>query len=319
MKRAITLLVAGIFSAGVVAQTYPNRAVKLIAPGSPGGNIDLTARIIGPALAAELGQPFIVENHGGAGGKIGAATALRAAPDGYTLMVASNSTMSVGPNVMKPWPVDPLRGHTAIINIQETPFALLVKDSAPYRSVQDLIRDASARPGAVTQANAGNGSSNHLVGALFQIRTNTRFMLVPYKGAGPARTSVMAGETDSYFDQASTVLGQAKDGRVRLLAVTSRSRWAALPDVPTFTELGVKDFEVMNFTGLVGPQGLPKDVVERIHTAMLKILDDPKVQAQLKAIGVAAVGGTPEQFETTIRADLDRWAKVVRQANITAE
>jgi len=319
MKRIFIFIAIGLLTIVAGAQVYPNHPVKLIAPGSPGGNIDLTARIIGPALAIELGQPFVIENHGGAGGKIGAAVALRAQPDGYTLMVASNSTMSVGPNVSKPWPVEAIKGHTPIINIQQTPFALMVKEDSPYTSIQDLINDARARSGAHKQSNAGKGSSNHLVSELFQIRTGTKLMVVPYKGAGPARMSVISGETDSFFDQASTVLGQSNGGRIRILAVTSSNRWYTLPEVPTFDELGVKDFVVMNFTGLVGPQGLPLAVVSRLNAAMSKILADPVTQSRLASIGVEPVGGKPEEFQVTIRKDFDRWAKVVKQSSYVAE
>jgi tripartite-type tricarboxylate transporter receptor subunit TctC len=316
MKLIATAVAAAAFSAAVAAQTYPSGPVRLIAPASPGGNIDVTARILAPALSQLLGQPFVVENKPGAGGMIGADAALKAEPDGHTLMVGTSSTLSVGPNVYKKWPVDPLNGITPIINVQQVPFALVVNAKSPYKSIDDVLKRARAKPGAMTMAHAGNGSSNHLVSELFQMLTDTKFLFVPYKGGGPAMASVVAAETEAYFDQASTSVNQIKAGRIRALGVTADKRFEPMPEVPTFAEAGIKGFEVMNVTGLVGPAGLPEAVVKRLHEATLKALQDEKVKQQLHALGATIVGSTPAEFGRWIREDLARWAKVVKTANV---
>lgn len=316
MKRIVTALATLAVSAAAAAQTYPTGPVKLIAPASPGGNIDVTARILAPALHEILGQPFVVENRPGAGGKIGAGIALTAPPDGYTLLVGTSSTLSVGPNVYKEWPVDPVKGLTPIINIQEVPFALVVNANSRYKSVDDVLRQAKSKPGAMPMAHAGIGSSNHLVSELFQMLSGAKFLFVPYKGGAPAMTSVVSQETEAYFDQASTSVTQIKAGRIRALGVTADKRFGPMSDVPTFAEAGIRGFEVMNVTGLVGPAGMPEAVVKRLNEATLKALQDPKVRERLHAIGASIVGSTPAQFGQWIREDLERWARVVKQAGV---
>jgi tripartite-type tricarboxylate transporter receptor subunit TctC len=316
MKTVCAALAAFAVSAAAVAQTYPTGPVRLIAPASPGGNIDVTARILAPALAQILGQPFVVENKPGAGGMIGADAALKAEPDGHTLMMGTSSTLSVGPNVYKKWPVDPVNGITPIINVQEVPFALVVNAKSPHKSVEDVLKHAKAKPGAMPMAHAGNGSSNHLVSELFQMLTDTKFLFVPYKGGAPAMASLVAGETEAYFDQASTSVNQINAGRIRALGVTANKRFGPMPEVPTFAEAGVKGFDVMNVTGLVGPAGMPEAVVRRLNEATLKALQDERVKQQLHALGATIVGSTPAEFGKWIREDLARWAKVVKVANV---
>jgi len=316
MKRLAIALAAVAFSAAAFAQTYPTGPVKLIAPASPGGNIDVTARILAPALQQILGQPFVVENRPGAGGKIGAGMALTAPPDGHTLLVGTSSTLSVGPNVYKEWPVDPVKGLTPIINVQEVPFVLVVNTKSSYKSVDDLLKQAKAKAGQLPMAHAGNGSSNHLVSELFQMLSGGRFLFVPYKGGAPAMGSVVSGETEAYFDQASTSVTQIKGGRIRALGVTAPKRFGPMPDVPTFDEVGINGFYVMNVTGLVGPAGTPGAVVKRLNEATLTALRDPQVQERLHALGATIVGSTPAEFGQWIREDLARWAKVVKETNL---
>jgi tripartite-type tricarboxylate transporter receptor subunit TctC len=234
-------------------------------------------------------------------------------------MVGTSSTLSVGPNVYKNWPVDPVNGITPIVNVQQVPFALVVGSKSKLKSVDDVLKQARAKPGGMTMAHAGNGSSNHLVSELFQMLTGAKFLFVPYKGGAPAMTSVVSGETESYFDQASTSVSQIQAGRIRALAVTADKRWSTLPDVPTFKEAGVEGFEVMNVTGLVGPAGMPQAVVNRLNEATLKALQDPKVRERLHAIGAIIVGSTPAQFGAFIKEDLERWAKVVKATGASAE
>lgn len=316
MKRMAFVAAAVALSTAAFAQSYPSRPVTIIAPASPGGNIDVTSRIVAPALHAILGQPFVVENRPGAGGKIGAEAALKAAPDGYTLMMGTSSTLSVGPNVYKAWPVDPVKGVTPITLVQQVPFALVVNAKSPYKSVADVLKEAKSKQGAMKMAHAGPGSSNHLVSELFQMLAGEKFLFVAYKGGAPAMASVVSGETEVYFDQASTSVAQMKAGRIRVLAVTAEERFAPMPDVPTFDEAGIKGFHVMNVTGLVGPAGMPKEVVQRLYEATVKALKDPKVQERMKGIGAMIVGSTPQAFGEWIRKDLERWKKVVTEAKV---
>lgn len=316
MKRIAIAFAALAFSTAALAQNYPARAVTIIAPASPGGNIDVTSRIVAPALHEILGQPFVVENRPGAGGKIGAQAALKAAPDGYTLMMGTNSTLSVGPNVYKQWPVDPVKGVVPISLVQQVPFALVVNTKSSYKSVADLLKQAKAHPGQVKMAHAGNGSSNHLVSELFQMLTGAKFLFLPYKGGAPSMASVISGESECYFDQASTSVKRVEAGQIRVLAVTAAKRFPPMPDVPTFDEVGIKGFHVMNVTGLVGPAGLPPAIVKRLNEATVKALREPKVIERMKAIGATIVGSTPEEFGKWIRSDLKRWAKVVKEAGV---
>ena len=318
MRFASAVMVL-LFASTAFAQVYPSRPIRLVAPGSPGGNVDLTARILGPGLAEILGQPVVVENRGGAGGVIAFSIVLKAPPDGYTLMIGTSSTLSVGPNVSKNWPVDPTKGLTPISYVHEAPFVLVTGPKSPFRNVDDLVRQARAAPGALNLAHAGDGTSNHMVGELFQMLTGAKFLQIPYKGAGPARTSVMSGETVGFFDQLNTSIGPGQAGQIRLLAVTSAKRLSLLPDVPTFKEAGIEGFEVTNFTGLVGPPGLKSALVKQLNEAVLKLLRDPKVQERLLGLGVAIVGSSPEQFGAVIQADLERWAKVAKVTGVSVD
>lgn len=298
------------------AQGFPREPVKIVVPFSAGGNVDVTARLVAPIMQEVLGQPVIVENRPGAGGMIAAGAVMSSNPDGHTLMMGSNSTVSVGPNIFSNWPYDPIKGITPIIMIQTVPFALIVNADSPIKSVQDLVKLAKDKPGEITVAHAGTGSSNHLVAELFQMRTGTKLLLVPYKGAAPAMTDVIAGQVQTLFDQTSTTVPQVRGGTVRALAVASARRMPALPDVPTFAEAGVKDFEVLNVTGLVGPADMDPNVVAKLRGAALKALADAKVREGFAKLGVDVVGSSAEEFATFIKQDLDLWAKIVRDAKV---
>jgi tripartite-type tricarboxylate transporter receptor subunit TctC len=298
------------------AQGFPSEPVKIIVPFAAGGNVDVTARLVAPIMQEVLGQPVIVENRPGAGGMIGAGAAIGAKPDGHTLLMGSNSTLSIGPNVYGNWPHDPIKGITPISNIQTVPFALIAGADSPIKSVADLVKLAKEKPGEITQAHSGLGSSNHLVAELFQMLTGTKFLLVPYRGAGPAMNDLVGGQVQTFFDQASTTVPQVQGGKVKALAVTAAARMPALPDTPTFAEAGVKNLEVLNMTGLVGPAGMDPGVVARLHAATLKALADSKVKEGFAKLGVEVVGSTPQAFAALIKEDLERWAGVVKEANV---
>jgi tripartite-type tricarboxylate transporter receptor subunit TctC len=316
--RILALALVPLASAAA-AQEYPSKPIRIIVPFAPGGNVDITARTVAPVMAEILSQSVIVENRAGAGGLIGAELAMRSPPDGYTLLMGSNSSLSVAPNLYAKWPYDPIKGITPISNLQTVPFVLVVRDGLPAKSVAELIRLAKEKPGGLTMASAGNGSSNHLVGEWFQIESGVKFTHVPYKGGGPAMTDLLAGQVDVYFDQATTTVPNLKSGRIRALAVASERRWPALGNTPTFDEAGVKSFVVSNITGLVGPAGLPPDVVAKLHAAVTKALAAPAVKERFATLGVEAVGDTPQQFAAFIAQDLERWKKVVQAAGVKVE
>lgn len=319
MKRVLLALAALAVASAAWAQGYPNKPIRVLVPFVPGGNVDITARTIAPALGEVLGQPVIVENRPGAAGMLGAQAMLAAGPDGYTLMMGSNSSLAVAPNLYSNWPYDPLKGIAPITNLQITPFVLVVKPALPAKTLEEFLKLARENPGRLTMASGGNGSSNQLVGELFQMMTGVKFSHVPYKGTGAALVDLAGGQVDMLFDQASSTVGNVRGGKIRAIAVASSARQAALPDTPTFAEAGVRDFEIDNFTGLVGPAGMPADAVAKIQAAAVKALATPMVRERFASLGVQPVGSTPDQFAATIREDLARWSKVIKAAGIKAE
>jgi tripartite-type tricarboxylate transporter receptor subunit TctC len=318
MNRLIVL--SALLWAGVAsAQTFPAKPVRIIVPFVPGGNVDITARTVAPALGEALGQPVVVENRPGAAGMVGAQAMIGSPADGYTLMMGSNSSLAVAPNLYRHWPYDPVKGIAPISNLAITPFVLVVKLALPAQSLSDFIKLAKEKPGQLSMASGGNGSSNHLVGELFQMMTGAKLSHVPYKGTGAALVDLAGGQVDLLFDQASSTVGNVKSGKIRAIAVASSVRQGALPDTPTFAEAGLRDFEIDNFTGLVGPAGMPADAVAKVHAAAVKALATPQVKERFASLGVQTVGNTPEQWGAEIRADLARWSKVIKAAGIKVE
>ena len=319
MKAWIRALWTALALAGaplVQADTFPSKPIRIVVPFAPGGNVDVTARVMSAAMTKQLNQTVIVENRVGAGGKIGAEAAIRSPADGYTLMMGSNSSLSVAPNLYPDWPYDPQTGITPISHLAAVPFVLIVRPGLGAKNLAELIRLAREKPEGLSMASAGSGTSNHLVGELFQSATGTRLLHVPFKGAGPALQEVMAGRVDLLFDQVSSSSNFIEQGKVIPLAVSSQARWKSLPQVPTFAESGVPDFVITNFTGLVAPAGLPADVADTLHRAAVQALQDDAVKKSFASMGVEAVGSTPAQFSALIRADFQRWATVIKAKGI---
>jgi tripartite-type tricarboxylate transporter receptor subunit TctC len=312
-------LAASLFSGAVFAQSYPSKPIRLLVPFVPGGNVDITARTVAPALGELLGQPVVVENRPGAAGMVSAQALLAAPADGYTLMMGSNSSLAVAPNLYANWPYDPLKGIAPITNLQVTPFVLVVKLGLPAANLSELLKIAKEQPGQLSMASGGNGSSNQLVGELFQMMTGVKFSHIPYKGTGAALVDLAGGQVDLLFDQASSTVGQVRGGKIRAVAVASGARHPTLPDTPTFAEAGLRDFQIENFTGLVGLAGMPPDAVAKVHAAAVKALATPLVRERFASLGVQPVGNTPEQFAAEIREDLARWSKVIKAADIKVQ
>ena len=319
MKRFLLVLAALAVASAAWAQSYPNKPIRVLVPFVPGGNVDITARTVAPALGELLGQPVIVENRPGAAGLVGAQALVASAADGYTLMMGSNSSLAVAPSLYASWPYDPLKGIAPITNLAITPFVLVVKNALPAKTLDEFLKLAKDKPGQLSMASGGNGSSNQLVGELFQMMTGAKFSHVPYKGTGAALVDLAGGQVDLLFDQASSTVGNVRGGKIRAIAVASGARQAALPDTPTFAEAGLRDFEIDNFTGLVGPAGMPAEAVAKVHAAAVKALGTPLVRERFASLGVQPVGSTPDQFAATIREDLARWSKVIKAAGIKAE
>jgi tripartite-type tricarboxylate transporter receptor subunit TctC len=317
LKLAALLLTA--ISTAALAQGYPSKPIRIIVPFAPGGNVDVTARLVAPALQDALGQPVVVENKPGAAGTIGADLVVRAPADGYTLLMGSNSTFSVAPALNPKNPYSPAKDFAPIASIAATPFLLVVNPSAPMKTVAELVAQAKAAPGKLTMASAGTGSSNHLVGELFQDLAGTKFTHVPYKGSNPAISDVMGGQVDMHFDQVTSAGNHVQGGKLRALLVTSKERAPMLPDVPTAAEVGFPSFGPINVTGLIAPAGTPKEIIAILNAATNKVLQQAAVKEKFAGVGAVTTGGTPEQFSAYIAEDLARWTKVVKDANVKVE
>ncbi|NBR61276.1 MAG: tripartite tricarboxylate transporter substrate binding protein [Actinobacteria bacterium] len=312
----LILLLTASYSISQSTSTWPNKPIRIIVPFATGGNVDVTARVVGAGMSKVLNQSVIVENRVGAGGKIGAEAAMKSAPDGYTLMMGSNSSLSVAPNLYKDWPYDPQTGIAPVTYLAAVPFVLVVRTGLGPKNIAELIALAKQKPGGLSMASAGNGTSNHLVGEYFQAVTGTQFLHVPYKGAGPALQDVVAGRVDLLFDQVSSSTAFIEQGRVTPLAVSSNERWKSLPQTPTFIESGLSKFSIINFTGLVAPPGTPEDIITALQRAASAALEDDAVKKSFAGMGVQAVGDGPKQFNQLIREDLQRWASVIRDKGI---
>jgi tripartite-type tricarboxylate transporter receptor subunit TctC len=315
--RSAVLVAACLLTSVAGAQTYPSKPIRLVVPFPPGGTVDISARALAPPLSELLGQNIIVDNRSGAQGLVGTAFVAKSAPDGYTLLMGSNSSLTVAPS-LSPRLVqyNPTRDFAPVSLVGATPFLLVVHPSVPARSVKEFIALAKTKPGAM---NMGSGGVGHLVGELFQSMTGTKFIHIPYQGTGPAGIALMGGQVDLLFDQLATSYGPVKAGKIRALAVTSSKRTAALPDVPTMREAGVARFEVISVTGVLGPAAMPPVIVDRLNAAIHKVLALPVTKERFAGIMLEPYPSTPEQLAAYIKEDYARWTKVVKDANIPTE
>jgi len=319
MYQTAAFLVLFVASAGHdgLAQAYPSKPVRLIVPFAPGGGTDLMARFIAQQLTASVGSPFIVENKPGAGGLLGIEAGLKSPPDGYTLLMVSSS-YSVNPAFHK-LAFDPVRDITAIIQISQGPDMIVVNPALGVKSLQELIELARQKPGAITFASAGLGSLTHVAAEMLCTMTGTKMTHVPYKGTGPALADTVAGHTDLFVSAPSALLPYVKSGRLRALAVTTRTRFPALPDVPTVEESGLPGFEAVLWHGLIGPKALPREIVERLHDEVNRLLRKQETVEHLRNDASTPAGGRPEAFLAQIEKEIGSWRKVVAEAGIKAE
>jgi tripartite-type tricarboxylate transporter receptor subunit TctC len=317
MTRFLLLLTAVAFAGLVEAQPYPSRPVRLVVPLSPGGFADTPTRLLAPRLSAQLGKQFFVENRPGAGGTIGADFVAKSAPDGYTLLITGTPHV-ISAHLYKSLPYDALKDFTPVALIASGPYALVVN---PQRlavgSVRELIAAAKAQPAKIDYASSGNGSAQHLVGALFNSLAGVELNHVPYKGSGPAMQDLISGQVSVSFAGIPNVLGHVRSGRLRALGVTTSRRWSELPEVPTLAEAGVAGYEATIWLNLSGPPGLPGEIVQKLYGAIAKALQDPELQASFRAAGVEATVMAPEPLAAFIRAEHEKWGRVVRETGAT--
>jgi len=319
MKKLVTTLLFAFAASAVCAQAWPARPVTLVVPFPPGGSTDAIARAIGPSLNKSFGQSFIVDNKAGATGTIGAAAVKRAAPDGYTFLVTSLGPLVIAPHLIKGMQYDALKDFDPITVAVQAPNVLVVPANSPHKSLADVIAYEKAQPGKMTFASSGNGSSDHLTAELFWLESGTTGIHVPYKGGGPAITDLLGGQVDASFQNVNAVLQHIRTGKLRALAVTGAKRSPVLPDVPTMTEAGVANVDVYSWQGIVGPKGLPADVRDKFHGAVVAALNDPQVKQQLTGLGLEVVGNTPAQFTAFQQQEFARWKKVIEVRKITAD
>ncbi len=310
---ALLALAAGLAQ----SQQYPTKVVRIIAPFAPGGGTDFIARLVAQKLTERLGQQVIVENKPGAGGNLGAEFAVKSAPDGYTLLLVAGS-YTVNPSLYK-LSFDPVNDITPIIQLSQGPFVVAVHPSVPANSLKELIELARRQPDKLSYASAGSGSITHLASELFLDMAKIKIVHIPYKGTGPALNDTIAGSTQLIFGSVSTTLQFIKSGRLRGLAVTTARRISALPELPTVAEAGVPGYEVVLWHGLVAPKGVPRPIVDRLNREANQVLKAKEMEDLLATDGVAPAGGTPEQFRALIKADIERWRRVVKQANIKVD
>lgn len=302
-----------------LAQTYPDKPIKLIVPFPPGGVADIIARPVAEKIALSLGQPVIVENRGGATGTIGAAYVANSAPDGYTLLFGTTNEIAMSPTLYKSLPYDPTKAFAPIAVVAEFPNVLVVGAGAPAHTLADLAAQARAKPKSVTFASSGQGSTNHLTAELFQTQAKAQILHIPYKGGGPALVDLTGGHVDAMFATLPSAIPLIKGGKLRALAVTGERRSPTLPDVPTAREAGMPDLVVTTWNGVLAPAGTPPAIVERLAQALKQAADDPGIKEKLAAVGAETMSTTPQAFATQIRDDFNRWSNVIKQAGITVD
>jgi len=304
---------------GLHAQSYPARSVTLVVPSAAGGGTDTIARVIGDQLSKQLGQGFVVENRTGAGMLAGTTAVAKAPPDGYTLLVGLNGNMTVNPSLFAKLPYDPVADFTPVAMLATYPFLAVVNNDLPVKSIKELIAYLKANPGKVDYASAGNGTGQHLAPELFKMMTDTQMAHIAYRGAQPAYLDVISGRVPVFFDNMSTALGLSREGKVRALAITSKKRSPLMPELPTVEEAGVPGYEYHTWFGLWAPKGTPQPVIDKLNAEITKALADPGVRQKIVAGAGEPSTMTLKEIEPFMKAEIAKWAEVVKRAGIKVE
>ena len=310
---------AGLAPVSSAWAAYPEKTITLVVPFPPGGTTDMVARLLATKMGEKLGQSVIVDNKAGATGSIGATFVKRAPADGYTVLVSSLGPFVIVPHLIKGIGYDATKDFDYLTLAAQSPNVLVVPPQSPFKSVADVIAAQRKKPDSVTFASSGNGSSDHLSAVLFWQQTGTSGLHVPYKGGGPAISDLLGGNVDASFQNVNNVIQHIKAGKLRVLAVADDKRAAVLPDVPTLSDSGVKDADVLSWQGVAAPKGLPADVKKRLVDALQAALKDPQIKTRLNEIGLEIVANTPEQFAASQAKEFARWKKVIEDRKITAD
>ncbi|MBY0265471.1 MAG: tripartite tricarboxylate transporter substrate binding protein [Burkholderiales bacterium] len=318
----VTAIVAALPSVAAAAEDpakYPSKAIRWVVPFPPGGGNDTIARLVGQQMAASLGQQVLIDNRPGAAGALGAQVAATAPADGYTIFLAGVGSHGLNPNLRKKLPYDAVKDFDAISLIASAPLLVVVHPSLPVKSVKELIALAKAKPGVINYASNGTGGSSHMAVELFDMIAGTKMTHVPYKGLAPALTDLMSGEVQVMFSSAVAMLPQVKAGRLRAVAMTGAKRSAAIPDIPTVAEAGLKGYETGSWYGAVAPAGTPKYAIDKLAAEIIRITKSPAITNKLVEEAVIPVGSTPAEFGAYIKSEIARWGKVIKSGGIKVE
>lgn len=298
---------------------WPSKPVTYIVPFPAGGTTDILGRLIGQKLGPVLGTTIVIDNKGGAGGSVGSELASRAPADGYTLLGGTISSHAINVSLYPKLGYDPIKSFSPVVLIGSNPVVLVVGQNSPYKTLQDVLAAAKAKPKTISSASAGSGTSQHLSLELLGFKSGTQFIHVPYKGSGPAIQDVIGGQVDMMFDTTVVAGPHIQSGKVRALAVTSAKRLESLPNVPTVAESGVPGFEVVSWQGIFVPTGTPKAIIDQLHGEILKILQQPEMQDRLKTLGMQPSSMTTDQVAAFQKVEVEKWAQVIKAANVKLE
>jgi len=319
LATVVGIAATALPAASALAQAYPNKPIRLVVPFPPGGGTDMIARTVAQKLADQNRWNVVVDNRPGAGGNLGVDAVAKSAPDGYTLVMGQTSNLAINPSLYAKLPYDPLKDLAPVALVSSAPIVMAAPVNSPYKTFADVVAAAKAKPDGITLGYSGNGTVAHLAGELAENAAGIKLRHVPYKGASQAMTDLVGGQIDLYMSAVPTLLGQVRNGKLRAVTITSLKRSEQLPQTPTLAESGYKDFEAASWYGVLAPAGTPAAIVQQLNKAINQALTQPDVAEKLRSEGGDVLGGTPEKFSTLLKAEVPRWAKIVKDSGASLD